>query len=489
MNEFYKMINSIIKILYPVLAMFSFLIIYKIIIYLIIIDDVNFLDLLNAFLPMIGLSYDQNEIHLFFIFLTSYLLIYNLSTFKIRLIIKNITYGILIIWGIFRSLNIAAIIYTNKNIEKDFITHIDISIIKGLFNYKTLLFIIIPVVCFFIFKLFNNKLDKELYSKKRKIIISIYLIPLLFFLFLNVRLLAHTSSVKSQKYNYIGLCSVLKNLPEQDIIFSLRGNNDQKNFQDNIDKSIILKLKKFGLSVDTESQLPLYKKTIYKSELNYKKSNNFIKTPNIIIFVFESLSPRLIGVYGSKFENITPNIDSFSRESLIIKNCYNGSTPTLNGLISLLTSSYPVHGPEIYGSNTSDLKSPDLLSIMEILKGKGYNSFNITPGSPYYVNHNVFFEKEGVDRIFGFDEIRKKLNQDSYGKMFGVSDQQVVNFFIDWLQTRDETNPFFISLSTVDFHPPFDLPDDCVDYNFSNNKLLKITLSGLLGNLIHQKVI
>ncbi len=265
--------------------------------------------------------------------------------------------------------------------------------------------------------------------------------------------------------------SSFKNTPEYSIAKSFykfwRG--DSKVIE--LNPIVRQKLERFGLSYNTDNFKLARKETVFNSSARGRGEVSQTK-PNIIIIFLESFSARLTSVYNpADFPDLTPGFEQMAADprTIIFKNYYNGSTPTITGILSQMCSFLPPTGyTEI--EVDKNLQRLRLLCLPKILKENGgYKSTSyITAVDKEFENKNSIFTSMGADNIYGLEELKNIVN----GKplSWGYSDHQL--FPAMWQIMQKQPEPFLMMLSTVDTHPPFNIAKDMVLYKDGKNNVL-----------------
>jgi phosphoglycerol transferase MdoB-like AlkP superfamily enzyme len=424
----------------------------------------------------------HNEMEFALCFAGCSFVLINLVPKIIRGILYMIFIVIVIFWVLYRILNIIHLYYAGSHLGRVFLSHIEISSISMIFNIKAIMILVIILfpVLFLLYFLLKIKLDYSSFSFPIRI--SVFLSLALIF---SIALFIGDTDLKSFnvqmllsdfKFNY----PLTSQVPERFLLSSFIKDAAAHAGHDtrvNISPSTNEKIKTlFGIYIDNNKKLPLYKQHIYLDKFPYARLNHITPTPNIVIFAMESLSSRFLGYYGAPSPEISPNIDRFAHESMVVRPVYNASTPTIQGLVSLLCSHYPVYGHGDWFENNGSMNF-DLLCLPEILKKKGYHTYNITPGDPYYTAQLPFMKANGMDIVDGAPTIRKVLQEEPKGSLFKgytFSDHQVIGFLTERLKNNFYQEPFVMLISTNDFHPPFELPKDCIRYPQDNNPILHL---------------
>ncbi len=244
----------------------------------------------------------------------------------------------------------------------------------------------------------------------------------------------------------------------------------------NIDLNPIVqqKLERFGLRYDLNKFNLAHKETIFNSttaKVILPAKFSQIK-PNVIIVFLESFSARLTSVYNStSFPGLTPGLEQMATDAhtTVFKNFYNGSTPTINGILSELCSFLPPTGyTEI--EDDKNLQRLRLLCLPAILKKNGYKSATyITAVNKEFENKNAILSSMDTDSIYGQQELKKVISGEPLS--WGYSDHQLFSAMWGMINEKKQ-EPFLMMLSTVDSHPPFNLAKDMVLYKDGKNNVL-----------------
>ncbi len=143
-----------------------------------------------------------------------------------------------------------------------------------------------------------------------------------------------------------------------------------------------------------------------------------IDYPNIIIIVLDTLRKDVLSIYGGNAE--TPNIDSFSKDSVIFNNAVAPSSWTVPSHVSLFTGLYPnrhgVHEDFEVGPQNIFVKLKRFRGTMitKKLKDFGYSNFGfssngyVSPGSGF---ENFFDYLNYIDNQYNYLDYRTKVDQ------------------------------------------------------------------------------
>lgn len=199
------------------------------------------------------------------------------------------------------------------------------------------------------------------------------------------------------------------------------------------------------------------------------KSDNE-QRPNVILIAIESFSGDFLKAFGNK-DNLTPNYDKLTNESIFFTNLYATGTRTVRGMEALTLSVPPTPGNSI-------VRRPDnqnLFSVATIFKEKNYQPYFIYGGDGYFDNMNNFFGGQGfdiVDRNRGnplSDEIKTQRfnipdNEVSFENAWGICDEDLYKQSIKYADKSSKINkPFFQFVMTTSNHKPYTFPAGKID--------------------------
>lgn len=233
----------------------------------------------------------------------------------------------------------------------------------------------------------------------------------------------------------------------------------------------LAKLKKFGLEYDQSKFIVSQRDKIVSSSLSLLPSSFNNQKPNIIFISLESFSSRLVPSLGGRINGLTPNIDAFASSSgtTVFNNFYNASTPTITGLIAQMCSFLPPIGHEEIIKN--DNFSNYLVCLPSVLKSNGYKTPTyLTAVNRNFASKNTIFKLMGFDNIYGFEEISAATGQKG-NSVWGMTDHQQFPYLSSLIE-KNEDEPFFYMISTIDGHTPFNMSRDMVKYGQGDNDVL-----------------
>jgi N-sulfoglucosamine sulfohydrolase len=165
------------------------------------------------------------------------------------------------------------------------------------------------------------------------------------------------------------------------------------------------------------------------------------KPLNILLFTADDLDKHSLGCYGSKVEDISPNIDKFAAEGLTFNHAYVNN--------SICSPSRAIIATGLYGHNSGAMgfmkMPPDSKNqlIMEVLREHGYKT-----GVLSKVDHST--PKE----VFKWDFVKQR-GELGFGRNPDLYYESAKDFFD---MTKKSDKPFYFMVNSDDPHRPFFVP-------------------------------
>jgi len=224
-----------------------------------------------------------------------------------------------------------------------------------------------------------------------------------------------------------------------------------------------------------------------KAEKSVNKVDYKCPDCNVILISIDTLRADHLGCYGYH-KNTTPNIDRFSKDSVLFKTCVAQAPSTLVSHASIFTSLIPSHHGAIFIKTAIP---QEVVTIAEILKDYGYKTISYNSGgrvaSEYGFDQGFDLYHSSGGRLSKFERILKRISKrifflyhSSHGGL-----TKKVNFAINWINNNPDRK-FFLFLHTYEVHHPYTPKKDYLDLfekNYSG-KLPK-NISGKLLNEIN----
>ncbi|MDG2081771.1 MAG: sulfatase-like hydrolase/transferase [Bacteroidales bacterium] len=179
-------------------------------------------------------------------------------------------------------------------------------------------------------------------------------------------------------------------------------------------------------------------------------SDSNLKTkPNIVLVIMESMSASKMERHGNK-NNLTPFLDSLSRNAIYFENFYTSGKHTFNGIFSTLFSF-----PALYRKHPMK-QIKEYSGISSTLLKIGYST-------SYFTTHDSQFDNvEGFLRANDFQNIISQLDYpiNEVKTTLGVPDDYMFRFSISQIdELHKKGKPFFVTFMTASDHGPYYIPD------------------------------
>lgn len=178
---------------------------------------------------------------------------------------------------------------------------------------------------------------------------------------------------------------------------------------------------------------------------------------NLVFISFDALQAAHLGALGYR-EGVTPTLDTFAKQAFTFQNAYSVASWTVPASMTWFTGVYPsehrmtnkytLFRPPI--EKTANLKqlSPNILTLAEILRTRGYATVGFTGNA-------------GVSSVFGYDQGFDIYSFDP-GR-FGGLDVSIPRA-LEWLRVN-RSRKFFLFLHGYDVHGQY-VPAGGYDYRF-----------------------
>jgi arylsulfatase A len=195
------------------------------------------------------------------------------------------------------------------------------------------------------------------------------------------------------------------------------------------------------------------------------------KKLNVVIFLADDLGYGDLGCYGNPIVK-TPNIDRFSAEGVLLTDCHSGGTVCSPSRAALLTGRNPYRSGFYYIQGGSTYLAGGEVTIAEVLKTRGYETFFAGKWHLSVLEKNSVNEpgpgEQGFDYWMGttHNPFEGPLNARSFirngvpvGEVNGWYCDVIVDEARSWLkEKRDTTKPFLLYLASHEPHTPISPP-------------------------------
>jgi phosphoglycerol transferase MdoB-like AlkP superfamily enzyme len=336
-------------------------------------------------------------------------------------------------------------------------THIVFDMIKE-YKFIFLLYIIVSIILFFIFRNIDNKKVKIIQNSFLKNIILFIIIFIL--LILGIR-----GKIEGKPFSITDAFVISK---------TASGNLALNGFY-TIYRSYSHKQKKYTF-YKYEKALQNTKSILNNSIFKFNKNsiplqrsliNNQIKPKhNIVIILLESWSSKYIDSFGHNNFKVTPNFDKLAKQSILFTNFYANGQRSIEGITALLTGVPVLKGFNYLGSG---LELSNLSYLGTILKDNSYSTIAMQSSKRGSFRVNNITKLAGFDKYFGAEDMPLIGEEDKDKKpRFGTWDGNMYNLLNKELDNMKE--PFLSFSFTSTTHTPFISPGKKWEHYKHNNK-------------------
>ncbi|MCW8925186.1 MAG: LTA synthase family protein [Xanthomonadales bacterium] len=224
----------------------------------------------------------------------------------------------------------------------------------------------------------------------------------------------------------------------------------------------------FGIVYSAGKEYPLVKDHFYQSTLPFaEKTGQAASTGpmNVILFLSEGISARVIQPYNDQYPGLTPNIAEFARSAMRVDNYYNHTFATYRGLLGQMCSIFPVYA----GGQVSE--GTDYYCLGNLFNQEAYETYFLFSQQKARTKLDEVLAKTNVTHILAQEELSARfLNGEAGQRDLALSDQQFMRATIAQLQALEagqaagDTTPFFLGFYNIETHAYYHAADDGVSY-------------------------
>jgi len=167
--------------------------------------------------------------------------------------------------------------------------------------------------------------------------------------------------------------------------------------------------------------------------------------PNVLIIVVDALRADHLGCYGYHRQT-SPAIDTLAEGGLLFAHAYANAPWTKTGVGAIITGLYPSQQLETQSSPLTDKLKKSCLTICEIFRNAGYETFFLNGGNAWSTPD--FQYVQGVDHYF----FQSYVNQNNEGSH--VASEQIVKELAA-LTAKPGKRPFMAYMHFMDTHLPY----------------------------------
>lgn len=237
----------------------------------------------------------------------------------------------------------------------------------------------------------------------------------------------------------------------------------------------VIELKKYGFVLNQDKRFPLLKDAIYHSAIPFSRQTN--KKPNVIVIFTEGFSARTSSVYSREFANLTPNLEDYADHSMVVNNYYNHTAATYRGLHGGLCSLFPKYGA-LGGwlDSFEDIPKTNYKCLTDIFRNNGYRSYYLDPHFQDTSGLDEMMMQLEFDTVLNADQLLPEYLDNEQSMHSGwLSDHQMYRSLVGFLQHQAiqmDSDPFFLTLYSVETHAWVDVSDDGFSYQNGRQNVL-----------------
>lgn len=236
-------------------------------------------------------------------------------------------------------------------------------------------------------------------------------------------------------------------------------------------------VERFGFTMNARAEYPFIKDHVYTSPPPFDLKKDVGTSPNVIIFFTEGFSARSMKSYGSKYADLTPNIDNFVKSSMLVNNYYNHTAATYRGLHGQLCSIYPEFGGTAWMKYFDSLSERDYFCLNDVFEQEGYETVFLDSHHKAHMSRvDELISNLGFDKVLTGDVLSTQyLGGDKPLIKNAYSDKQFMNSLVAFLKEREaeaSNKPVMISLYNFGTHAMLPVTEDGEKYRDGANEPL-----------------
>ncbi len=219
----------------------------------------------------------------------------------------------------------------------------------------------------------------------------------------------------------------------------------------------LARLREFGFTLAMDRPFPLIRQADYGTPPFAVPGEERNVLPNLIVFFTEGISARSLSCYGASSPGLTPNLQDFADQSMVVDNYFNHTAATYRGLHGQLCSLYPVYGGHGgWYPNYTEFSSIRYRCLPRILAEHGYETIFLDPHVETKAFVDEMVKKLGFNKVLTAEPLRKRFLGNASPQLGdALSDSQLFRALISLLQERagqGEKQPLFLGLYNFGTH-------------------------------------
>lgn len=179
-----------------------------------------------------------------------------------------------------------------------------------------------------------------------------------------------------------------------------------------------------------------------------RASRIFPQPPHVVIILEESLGARYVGHLGGA--DLTPNLDSLTREAWTLENLYAIGTRSARGIEAVISGYLPTPARSVVKLG---LSQNNFFTLADVFNSQGYRSTFMYGGESHFDNMKGFLLNNGFQHVIDQPQFVNPV----FTGNWGVSDEDLFNRLHE--QLLGATQPQFIFAFSVTNHTPYEYPE------------------------------
>lgn len=172
---------------------------------------------------------------------------------------------------------------------------------------------------------------------------------------------------------------------------------------------------------------------------------------SIVVVLEESLGSEFVGCLGANQPDLTPELDRWSKQGLMLSNLFATGNRTVRGLESVLCSMVPLPGDSIVKRNNTDRVD----GLPKILRRAGYHT------SFFYGGRGLFDNLKRFATAVGYQTFHEQSDYpaNAFTTAWGVADEYIFDAALErQIRAQRDGTKLFATILTVSNHKPFLVP-------------------------------
>ncbi len=188
--------------------------------------------------------------------------------------------------------------------------------------------------------------------------------------------------------------------------------------------------------------------------------------PDVLVVLEESLGSNFVGVLGAKEPGLTPGIDRWSKDGVLLTNLVANGNRTVRGLEGVLCSFVPLPGDSV-------VKRPgakNVATLARVFAAQGYATCFL------YGGYGVFDRMKPFMMTNGWQEFVEQPDfpDGAFKTAWGVADEYIFDALLErQTQAREKGERLFATVMSVSNHRPYDVPPGRIDLPRSRQGAVK----------------